>query len=91
MGDRHLALAASTGSVREGRATSALVLGLLGLVFGVFAPFALFLGYRSLRTIGGSDEWLTGRWSALTGVVAGAVGTLVILVGTGFWLWAAFS
>jgi hypothetical protein len=91
MSDRDLAIAAEVGAVREGRATAALVLGLLGLVFGVLAPFALVLGYRSLRAIQGSDEWLTGKRSALTGLLAGAVGTLVAVAGTGYWLCAAFS
>jgi hypothetical protein len=89
--DRYLTLAAAVGAVRERRATTALVLGLLGLLFGVFAPFALVVGYRSLRAIRGSDGWLTGQWAALAGMLLGAFGTLLILVGTGYWLSAAFS
>ena len=91
MGNRYLAAAAASGSVRERRAALALVLGILGLVFGILAPFALVLGYRSLQAIHGSHEWLTGQWWALTGMLAGALGTIVMLVGIGYWLFAAFS
>ncbi len=37
--------------MRDRGATRALVLGLLGMWFGVFAPFAIFAGARSLRRI----------------------------------------
>jgi hypothetical protein len=77
--------------MRERRATTALVLGLLGLFFGIFAPFAIVSGYRSLRDIQRAHGRLTGQASALTGIVAGALGTFALVVGVGWWLWSAFS
>jgi hypothetical protein len=65
------------------------VLGLLALWFGVFAPLAIFSAARSLRRIRASNGELRGAGSATTGLVAGAIGMVVILAGVGYWILAA--
>jgi hypothetical protein len=75
--------------VRDRAATRALVLGLLALWFGVFAPFAVYSGARSWRRIRASGGELTGGASALGGLVAGLIGLAVIVVGTIYWVLAS--
>lgn len=75
--------------MRDRAATRALVLGLLALWFGVFAPFAIWTGARSWRRIRSSRGELTGGASALGGLVAGLVGAAVIVIGVGYWVLAS--
>lgn len=75
--------------MRDRAATRALVLGLLALWFGVFAPFAVYSGARSWRRIRASDGELTGGASALGGLVAGLIGIAVIVVGAIYWIVAS--
>jgi hypothetical protein len=75
--------------LRERRATTALLLGLLGLFFGILAPFALVSGVRSLRDIQRARGRLTGEASALTGIIGGALGSAALVVGVSWWLWSA--
>lgn len=75
--------------MRDRGATRALVLGLLALWFGVFAPFAIFSGGRSLRRILASNGDLSGAASAAAGLLAGLVALGLILVGVAYWLLAA--
>lgn len=72
--------------MRDRAATRALVLGLLGLPFGIVAPFAVWTGVRSLRRIRRAKGELTGETSALLGLVAGLLGVATLVVGTGYWL-----
>jgi hypothetical protein len=72
--------------MRDRAATRALVLGLLALWFGVFAPFAVYSGARSWGRIRASGGELTGAASALGGLVAGLIGLAVIVVGTIYWV-----
>lgn len=72
--------------MRDRGATRALVLGALALWFGVFAPFAIFSGARSLRRIRGSNGALRGTASAMTGLVAGLIALLVIVLGIAYWI-----
>lgn len=72
--------------MRDRGATRALVLGLLALWFGVFAPFAIFSGARSLHRILDSNGELGGIGSATCGLVAGLVALGMIVVGFGYWL-----
>ena len=67
-------------------ATRALVLGLLALPFGVFAPFAIWSGLRSLRRIGASDGELRGATRATAGLIGGLLGLGTLLVGAIYWL-----
>lgn len=70
-------------------ANRALVLGLLALPFGVFAPFAIWSGMRSLRRIGASDGELRGATRATAGLIAGLLGLVTFLAGTIYWLVAS--
>jgi hypothetical protein len=64
------------------KATTALVLGILGLVVcGVIAPFAWRIGRRTLDEIDGSHGQLGGRGTAQAGYVLGIIGTVVLLLG----------
>jgi hypothetical protein len=76
---------APTGS----RATRALVLGLLSLPFGVFAPFAIWAGLSSLHRIRKSNGTLTGETSAVFGLWAGVLGMTTLIVGIGYWFLAS--
>jgi hypothetical protein len=75
--------------VRDRAATRALVLGLLALWFGVFAPFAIWSGAHSWRRIRSSGGELTGGTSAMAGLVAGIVALVTIAIGAGYWLLAS--
>jgi Domain of unknown function (DUF4190) len=71
--------------MRDRSATRALVLGLLGLPFGVFAPFAIWSGTRSLLRIRASDGELHGTTSAATGLAAGLIGLAFMIAGATYW------
>ena len=74
--------------MKDRGATRALVLGLLGLPFGVFAPFAVWSGARSLRRIHSARGALAGGTSALFGLVAGLLGVVALIVGTAYWFFS---
>jgi uncharacterized protein YqgC (DUF456 family) len=69
-------------------AVRALVLGLLSLPFGIFAPFAIWTGSRSLARIRRSDGTLTGTTAALLGLLSGVVGAALLVLGVAYW-WLA--
>ncbi|HKW73364.1 MAG TPA: hypothetical protein VJQ08_11110 [Candidatus Dormibacteraeota bacterium] len=75
--------------MRDRAATRALVLGLLAMWFGVFAPFAIFSAVRSLRRIRASGGDLRGAGSATAGLVSGLVGLAVVVVCVAYWLIAS--
>jgi hypothetical protein len=66
-----------------------LVLGLLGLPFGIFAPFAVWSGFRSLRRIRAAHGELGGETAAALGLAAGLLGVAAIVVGTAYWFLAS--
>jgi hypothetical protein len=72
--------------VRDRAATRALVLGLLALPFGIFAPFAILSGTRSLRRTRASGGELRGAGSATAGLIAGLIGLLTVIAGIAYWL-----
>lgn len=74
--------------MRDRGATRALVLGLLALWFGVFAPFAILGGALSLRRIRASEGELSGSGRAMAGLIAGVVGLAVVLAGVLYWVLA---
>lgn len=74
---------------RERSATRALVLGLLALPFGIFAPFAIWAGISSLRRIRVSAGALSGTASAVTGIAGGLIGLSVVIAGTAYWILAS--
>jgi hypothetical protein len=64
------------------RATTALVLGILGLVLcQVLSPFAWLVGGRAVREIDASRGALGGRGSANAGRILGIIGTVLLLGG----------
>ncbi|HKV87481.1 MAG TPA: DUF4190 domain-containing protein [Candidatus Dormibacteraeota bacterium] len=71
---------------RDRSATRALVFGLLSLLFGVFAPLAIWSGARALYRIRTGPGNLTGEGAALVGLVAGFVALVLALLGIVFWL-----
>ena len=75
--------------MRDRAATRALVLGLVGLPFGVFAPFAVWTGARSLRRIRAAHGELTGDTSALLGLVSGLLGLVALIAGIIYWFLAS--
>ncbi len=75
--------------MRDRSATRALVLGLLGLWFGILAPFAVWSGARSLWRIRASKGELRGTASAATGLIAGAIGLVFVILGTAYWFLAS--
>lgn len=64
------------------------MLGLLALWFGIFAPFAIWSGFRSWRRIRASEGRLSGGASAVAGLVGGLLGLAIIAVGAVYWLTA---
>jgi hypothetical protein len=74
---------------RDRGATRALVLGLLGLWFGVFAPFAIWSATRSLLRIRTSEGAVTGGASAGIGLIAGVTGLAALVIGIAYWLLAS--
>jgi hypothetical protein len=75
--------------MRDRSATRALVLGLLGLPFGVLAPFAIWSGARSLRRIRTSPGELRGATAAATGLVAGLISLAFTIAGAAYWFVAS--
>jgi uncharacterized membrane protein YjgN (DUF898 family) len=66
----------------QGQATTALVLGILGIaVCGVIAPFAWSIGRSSMREIDASGGTLGGRGKAQAGYILGIVGTCLLVLG----------
>jgi uncharacterized membrane protein YjgN (DUF898 family) len=61
------------------KATTVLVLGILGLVVcGVLAPFAWVMGNQVLREIDASGGTLGGRSNANAGRICGIIGTMLL-------------
>jgi len=74
------------------KATTALVLGILGVVLcQIIAPFAWSIGKKSLNEIDASNGMMGGRGSAQAGYVLGIVGTILLIVGVLFFVvWIIF-
>lgn len=75
--------------MRDRAATRAFVLGLLALWFGIFAPFAVYSGARSLRRIRASHGELRGAAAATGGLVAGLVALAAMVAGAAYWFLAS--
>lgn len=64
------------------KATTSLVLGILGLVVcGIIAPFAWVMGKRTVSEIDASGGRLGGRGAAQAGYVLGVIGTVLLGLG----------
>jgi hypothetical protein len=68
-----------TGPTSSGKATAALVLGIIGLVFCplICSVLALVFGYQARNEIDGSGGRISGRGSATAGIVLGWVGVVI--------------
>lgn len=75
--------------MRDRAATRAFVLGLLALWFGIFAPFAVYSGARSLRRIRASHGELRGAAAATGGLVAGLIALVAMVAGAAYWFLAS--
>jgi hypothetical protein len=65
------------------------VLGLLGLPFGIFAPFAVWSGLLSLQRIRTANAELGGKTAAALGLAAGVLGIAAFIAGTAYWFLAS--
>jgi hypothetical protein len=64
------------------RATTALVLGIVGLVCcSIAAPFAWAIGKKAVREIDASPGQYDGRGSAQAGYILGVIGTILLVIG----------
>ena len=75
--------------MRDRSATRALILGLLSLPFGIFSPFAIWTGARSLSRIRTAEGELRGFASTALGLIAGFIGLATLVAGTIYWLLAS--
>ena len=75
--------------MRDRAATWALVLGLLAMWFGIFAPFAIVIASRSLWRIRASRGELRGGTSAVAGLAGGVIGLAVVVGGLAYWVLAS--
>jgi hypothetical protein len=62
---------------------------LLSLPFGIFSPFAIWSGGRSLRRIRTSEGRLHGSGSAFIGLLGGLIGALFLIAGALAWFLAS--
>ena len=68
-----------TGPTSSGKATAALVLGILGLVFCplICSVLALVFGFQARNEIDGSGGRISGRGNATAGIVLGWIGVVI--------------
>jgi hypothetical protein len=74
---------------RERSATRALVLGLLSVLFGILAPFAIWAGLGALYRIRTGPGNLSGESSAWVGLVAGFISLTFSVIGIAYWFLAS--
>jgi hypothetical protein len=78
-------MAPSAGS---GRATTALVLGILGfLCCQLCAPFAWYIGKNEVAAIKAGTSPASGQGTAMAGMILGIIGTIFLVLGV---IWIFF-
>jgi hypothetical protein len=74
------------------KGTTALVLGILGVVCCSFAaPFAWMTGKKAVTEIDASGGRLGGRGKAQAGYILGIIGTVLLVLGLLFFIFAAVT
>jgi len=64
----------------DGRARTALTLGLMSLLFSVLTGIpAIWVGVKALKRINAAGDGLKGRWAAWTGIGLGCLSVVVLL------------
>lgn len=72
----------------SGRATTALVLGILGVVCcQLCAPFAWYIGNQEVKSVKAGTSPATNQGFAMAGMILGIIGTLILLFTL---LWVVF-
>lgn len=61
--------------------TTVLVLGIVGLFFGLAAPFAWYLGSKALKEIRSSGRVYSNTTSVTVGRILGIIVTILMLIG----------
>ena len=75
-------------SSTSGRATTALVLGILGVVCcQLCGPFAWYIGSQEVKAVKAGTSAATNQGFAMAGMVLGIIGTLILLFTL---LWVVF-
>jgi hypothetical protein len=72
-------------------ARAALVLGLLSFLIPVLGPVAVLLGARALIQIGAWSESVPGRTTAVLGLAAGLLSSLLLALGVVYFALAALE
>lgn len=63
------------------QATTALVLGIVGLFFAIVAPFAWKIGHDELKAIDAGRRSPDGHGTATAGRILGIIGTMLLVLG----------
>ena len=80
------------GQQNHPRATTSLVLGILGVVCcAIAAPFAWSIGKKAVNEIDASGGRLGGRGQAQAGYILGIVGTVLLILAVLFFILAAIT
>ena len=75
-------------SKASGRATTALVLGILGFVCcQLCAPFAWYIGKNEVKAIKDGASPVAGQGLAMAGMILGIIGTIFLVLGV---IWIFF-
>ena len=71
----------ASGYPESSQATLSVVLGILGIFFTLFAPFAWWLANRELEAIDAGRRPPENRGTARTGRILGIIGTVLLALG----------
>lgn len=75
-------------SKASGRATTSLILGILGFVCcQLCAPFAWYMGNQEVKAIKAGTSSAAGQGLAMAGMILGIIGTVLLILGL---VWIVF-